>query len=147
MNGAPEKRDGESNPSTLAAFARTQMAWLRTRMSLETTLAAWVRTATSLIGFGFAIVQFLEHFGRFESGGQAKGPHLGSAVGLVLIGAGSLTTMIAIWEYRRVLKYLESGAFRDFAGVPTMRRPPPDVAVWMAVLLAFVVMICSSELR
>ena len=41
-------------------------------MALQTTLAAWVRTATSLIGFGFAIVQFLEHFGRLESGGDPK---------------------------------------------------------------------------
>jgi len=31
-------------------------------MALETTLAAWVRTATALIAFGFAIVQFFENF-------------------------------------------------------------------------------------
>jgi putative membrane protein len=68
-------------------------------MALQTTLAAWVRTATSLIGFGFAIVQFLEHFGG-ESGGASKAPHVARLIGLVLISAGSLTTAIAMWEYR-----------------------------------------------
>jgi putative membrane protein len=121
-------------------------------MALENTLAAWVRTATSLIGFGFAIVQFLERFGQVESGGAAKDPHFARLVGLVLIGAGSLTTIVAIWEYRMVTKYLEGDAFQDVAGVPTLRRPPPDVAVWVAVLvcligiLAFVFILTTSEL-
>ena len=120
-------------------------------MALQTTLAAWVRTATSLIGFGFAIVQFLEHFGRLESGGAIKGPHLARFLGLVLIGAGTLTTAIAIWEYRIVVNYLGGDVFDEVAGVPTMRRPPPDFAVWMAVLvcllgiLAFVLILITPE--
>jgi len=140
------------NQSPSPANTQTHLAWLRTRMALETTLAAWVRTATSLIGFGFAIVQFLEHFSRVESGGALKDSHLARLIGLVLIGAGSLTTIIAILEYRIVTKYLEGHGIDDIAGVPTLRRPPPDVAVWMAVLvcligiLAFVFIMTTSEL-
>jgi putative membrane protein len=107
-------------------------------MALQTTLAAWVRTATSLIGFGFAIVQFLEHVGPMESSGAPKSVHLSRVMGLVLISAGTLTTAIAMWEYRVAVKYLESGGFRGVAGIPSLRREPPDVAVWMAVLVCLI---------
>jgi uncharacterized membrane protein YidH (DUF202 family) len=77
-------------------------------MALQTTLDAWVRAATSLIGFGFAIVRLLEHFGSLERGGPAN-PQLARIVGLVLISVGILTTAIAMWEYRIAVKYLENG--------------------------------------
>ena len=35
----------------------SHFAWLRTRMALDRTMMAWTRTAVSLIGFGFVIVQ------------------------------------------------------------------------------------------
>lgn len=120
-------------------------------MALGTTLAAWVRTATSLIGFGFAIVQFLDHFGRIAHAGAPDPSHLARIIGLVLIGAGSLTTAVAMWEYRVAVKYLEGDEFRGVAGIPTIRRSPPDVAVWMALLvcligvLAFVLIMISTE--
>jgi len=136
-----------------AANTQTHLAWLRTRMALQTTLAAWVRTATSLIGFGFAIVQFLDHFGRLESGGAPKATQLARIVGLVLISAGSVTTAIATWEYRTAVNYLEGDDFRGLAGIPILRREPPDVAVWMAFLvcligiLAFSLIMTTTELR
>jgi putative membrane protein len=145
--------DERTTQSQLASDIQTRFAWLRTRMALQTTLAAWVRTATSLIGFGFAIVQFLDHFGRLESGGAPKAPHLARIVGLVLISAGSLTTAIATWEYRTAVKYLEGDNFRGVAGIPTLLREPPDVAVWMAFLvcligiLAFSLIMTTTEMR
>ena len=41
----------------------SHFSWIRTRLSIERTMMSWIRTATALIGFGFAIVQF---FVRFE---------------------------------------------------------------------------------
>jgi putative membrane protein len=35
----------------------SHFSWVRTRLSLERTMMSWLRTATALIGFGFAIVQ------------------------------------------------------------------------------------------
>jgi putative membrane protein len=145
-----DERTTQSQP---ASEVQTRFAWLRTRMALQTTLAAWVRTATSLIGFGFAIVQFFEHFGFLESGGAPKAPQAARIIGLILIGAGSLTTAIATWEYRTAVKYLEGDEFRGVAGIPTLRHEPPDVAVWMAFLvfligiLAFGVILTTNELR
>src|SRR5690242_15015336 len=58
-----------------AATTQTHLAWLRSRMTLESTLVAWVRTAASLIAFGFAIVQFFEHYP--QSTGQNLARYLG----------------------------------------------------------------------
>jgi hypothetical protein len=40
----------------------TQDASIRTRLSLENTLMGWIRTTTSLIGFGFTLYQFFDRF-------------------------------------------------------------------------------------
>src|SRR6185295_9782008 len=85
-----DQRDQQATTAQSAAEVQTRFAWLRTRMALQTTLAAWVRTATSLIGFGFAIVQFLEHFGH-PANGAAGVSQVARFMGLVLISAGTLT--------------------------------------------------------
>ena len=41
--------------------ADSHFAWVRTRLSLERTMMSWLRTAVALIGFGFALVQYLNH--------------------------------------------------------------------------------------
>jgi putative membrane protein len=129
----PTKVGDELDRSHLPGSTQTHLAWLRTRMALERTLAGWIRTATSLIGFGFAIVQFFEHFN--ESRGLA-GQHLARYVGLVLIGIGTLATGVAIREYHKALKYLQSDTFLGVTGIPGLRRIYPAVVV--AVLLCFV---------
>ena len=40
----------------------SHFGWIRTRMALERTPMAWVRTSVGLIGFGFTIVQFFQRF-------------------------------------------------------------------------------------
>ena len=150
-DGSDDQHDERAIQPQLAADVQTRFAWLRTRMALQTTLAAWVRTATSLIGFGFAIVQFLEHFDHPVTG-AAVVSHTARIMGLVLVSAGTLTTAVATWEYRIAVKYLQSDGLRNVGGIPTMHREPPDVAVWMAVLvcligiLAFVLIITTAAL-
>jgi inner membrane protein YidH len=132
-----DQQDKQAVASQPIGDTQTRFAWLRTRMALQTTLAAWVRTATSLIGFGFAIVQFLEHFGSPGSSGPG-GWHVARIMGLVLITAGTLTTAVAMCEYRLAVNYLQSDVFRNVAGIPILHREPPDVAVWMAVLVCLI---------
>ena len=54
--------DSHSAPSAerfeVRVTADTHFGWIRTRLSVERTMMSWIRTATALIGFGFAIVQF-----------------------------------------------------------------------------------------
>ncbi len=143
----PAKPREDANQATPLGSTQTHLAWLRTRMALESTLAAWIRTATSLIAFGFAIVQFFEHFNEARSN---TGQHLARYVGLVLIGIGSLATGVAVWEYHKALKYLESEAFRGIAGVPGIRRVYPAVVVALLLcligLLAFFTILVGGEL-
>jgi putative membrane protein len=116
-------------------------------MALETTLAGWVRTASALIAFGFAIVQFFENYKVTQ---VSSGNHLARYLGLVLIGIGSVATVIAVWEYRKVRNYLEGEAFHGIAGVPGMRRVYPAVVVAILLcligLLAFITILVGVEL-
>jgi putative membrane protein len=140
---AGEEADASRSPGGIQAH----LAWLRTRMALETTLAGWVRTASALIAFGFAIVQFFENYNVTQG---STGNHLARYLGLVLIGIGSLATAIAVWEYRKVLNYLEGDAFQCIAGVPGMRRVYPAVVVAILLcligLLAFITILVGVEL-
>jgi putative membrane protein len=124
-----------ATPDNPPGNIQVHLAWLRTAMSLERTLDAWVRTAAALIGFGFTIVQF---FGRLDEAQNVprKGLHLSRWVGLLLIGIGTLALSIAMWQYLRVVKYLRGETFRGLAGVPGMRRLYPALSV--AILLCLV---------
>jgi uncharacterized protein DUF202 len=53
----------------------SHFSWLRTRMSAERTLMSWVRTAISLIGFGFTIFQFLERLNTMTGAQPAEHPN------------------------------------------------------------------------
>src|SRR6516162_6381276 len=138
MSETEKKPDDQASHASLLANTQTHLAWLRTRMSVENALASWVRTATSLIGFGFAIVQI---FGRFNESLALLPPkesHLARYVGLVFIGIGSLATGIAVWEYRKVVRYLEGENFRGFAQVPGMRHAYLHPALGVAIILCLV---------
>ena len=80
-------------------------------MTIESTLDAWIRTAASLIGFGFTIVQFFEHLNQREELDPEKGPYLARYVGLLLIAIGSLALGIAVWQYQKLVKYLKVSPF------------------------------------
>lgn len=143
----PANTADEADPSRSPGIIQAHLAWLRTRMALETTLAGWVRTASALIAFGFAIVQFFENYKVTQI---SNGNHLARYLGLVLIGIGSLATVIAIWDYRKVMKYLEGEAFQGIAGVPGLRRiyPAVVVAIFLCLigLLAFFAILARVEL-
>ncbi|HLN49797.1 MAG TPA: DUF202 domain-containing protein [Steroidobacteraceae bacterium] len=52
----------------------SHFGWIRTRMALERTLMAWLRTAVALIGFGFTIVQFFQRLQDMEHVAPALRP-------------------------------------------------------------------------
>ena len=65
--------DAHSAPSAgrfeVRVTAGSHFSWIRTRLSLERTMMSWIRTAVSLIGFGFAIVQFFERLQQMPEPG------------------------------------------------------------------------------
>jgi putative membrane protein len=119
-----------------AAHTETHLSWLRTRFSTERTLMSWVRTSTVMIAFGFTIFQFFDKL--HEAPGLARpllpdAPHV---VSLSLIGIGVFGLILAIGDYRRMVAYLWSFEFKDFAGMAKAPRRTPVLSV--AVLLTLV---------
>src|SRR4029079_13735370 len=114
---------------------QSHLAWIRTRLSIVTTLESWARTSISLIAFGFAIVQFFEHFNKMENVKLAIYPGLSRWMGLTMIAVGTLGLALAIWQYVLLVKYLESEPFRDIAGVKKVPRIPVLLVVATALCL------------
>jgi putative membrane protein len=79
----------------------TDLAYTRTYLASERTLMAWVRTATSLISFGFTIYKFFQ----FEAGKSMTGRAdflLGpQAFATLMIGIGIIALAMATTHHLR----------------------------------------------
>lgn len=114
----------------------SHFSWLRTRLSVERTLMSWVRTAVSLIGFGFTIVQFFQRFQQAPGMEPGRFPEAPWYFGLALIFCGVMALVISIWEYRWSINYLWSQNFVVLAGAKKdgMQTPLYAVAIALAVI-------------
>src|SRR4029077_17821076 len=79
--------------------ASDHFAWIRTRLALERTIMSWLRTAVALIGFGFAIVQYLNHLQQIPGARPSNYPTAPEYLGLALISCGIVALVISIWQY------------------------------------------------
>lgn len=94
----------ESDSGEEPTLDSTQLALVRTWLAHERTLMAWVRTATSLIAFGFTIYKFFQL--------EIEAVHKWSNVGLItprdfalmMISIGLLTLSIATVTRRKEIK-------------------------------------------
>ena len=94
-------------------------SWLRTRLALERTFMAWMRTAVSLIGFGFTITQFFARLQNMPTDAlRPMGEDAPRNLGLTLIACGVAALAISAWQYRESLKYLSSEDFRTIRKFP-----------------------------
>ena len=95
----------------LASLAN-ELARERSREAADRTLMAWVRTALSLIGFGFAIASFRE---ILLEGGLIRNPHKefnGALVfGLSFVSLGVLGLLAATLQHWNILQHLKREDF------------------------------------
>lgn len=112
-------------------------AWIRTRLALERTMMAWLRTAIALIGFGFTIFQVMQHLNQTRGVKAPQVPEAPRYLCLAMIGAGVIACAIAITEYREAVRYLFGRDFRVLAGMHP-GKPAASVVQPLAVLLLFV---------
>lgn len=118
--------------------ADTHFGWLRTRLSVERTMMSWIRTAVSLIGFGFAIVQFFERLRQMSGASGSVFPEAPKYLGLSLIACGIMALLISIWQYWWTVNYLRSGSFAPVAGLKEgMHSPVIAVAVLLVCIGLF----------
>lgn len=120
--------------------ATSHFSWMRTRLSIDRTFMSWVRTAASMIGFGFTIVQFFEHLARMEEFEAPRLPHAPLVLGLALIGTGVVGLSIGLYEHTAAVRHLDEPQFRDIADPHMQKKSAIVVAIAMIVtgIVAFV---------
>lgn len=109
----------------------SHFGWVRTRMALERTQMAWVRTGASLIGFGFTIYQVISRLPQPE---RALHPYAARDLGLILIATGIVAMILAILDYRSAIDYLWSPEFKPIAGLSDKRGHSRVLPVTIIVL-------------
>ena len=132
--------DSRTAPGTgrfeVRVTADSHFAWVRTRLSLERTMMSWLRTAVALIGFGFAIVQYLAHLQQIPGARPAYLPTAPEYLGLALISCGIVALVISIWQYWWTVRYMWGEPFAPIAGLAKEGMQSPVVAV--AIILIFI---------
>lgn len=93
-----EHTDAPKDYATGLAEQRTDMATMRTRLALERTLDAWIRTALSMISFGFTIFKFLHEFQQAQHVAVER-PHAARHIGMVLVSLGTLSLLAAVSQH------------------------------------------------
>lgn len=120
-----------TEPSTANHFA-----WIRTRLSIERTFMAWIRTGISLIGFGFTIVQFFQRMqGMDTASGRTMPEMMPRNLGLALIATGVAGLAMSAWQYHQQITYLWDPAFAALAAGPKPRRTPAFIAAMVLIVI------------
>lgn len=87
--------------------AGTRMAIDRTRLAHERTLMAWVRTATSLISFGFTIYKFFQL--EIKNDGADRSHLFGPReFALAMITIGLVALMLSTIQHRRDMRAMRA---------------------------------------
>jgi len=131
MAGA--SKDGARGRFEVRTTSTDHFAWIRTRLAMERTLMAWVRTGSSLIGFGFTIVQFFDRMDSLRDARPARYPDAPRYLGLMLITCGVAALVISAWQYRVEMKDMQSGEFAAIAGENNARHQIPLLAISAAL--------------
>jgi putative membrane protein len=96
-SGLVTQRSNATPTSNELAAERTDLGVSRTVMAADRSLMAWIRTALSMISFGFTIYKLLESFK--EHGGALRTNESPRNMGLFLIGIGTLSMLMGTAEY------------------------------------------------
>ena len=65
---------------------------------------AWIRTALSMIGFGFSIYKFFQYLPEEVATGNIVRPQAPRNLGMSLIALGTLALAAATWQHLAFLK-------------------------------------------
>ena len=96
--------------SAPALDTSTELAFERTRNSYENTMMSWIRTATSLITFGFSIYKFFQ----IEAPSEKQQNYLigPREFALALVSIGLISLLLATLENRQNIRSTRSATRR-----------------------------------
>ncbi len=113
-------------------------ALVRTALSSERSLMAWIRTSASLYAFGFSITKFLDYLEKQQEGaGFSAGLH---RLGIAIICIGMLGLVLAAVEHVQRLKKMER------RGLPRVSLISLPVVATTALLLIGIAVLISIGL-
>ncbi|MFZ0134223.1 MAG: DUF202 domain-containing protein [Desulfobacterales bacterium] len=102
------------SPNDAQKNLANELAKERNREAADRTLMAWIRTAISLIGFGFAIAQsyqFIESDYVEKTGRVLDTLHTPFIFGISFMVLGILGIMAGVIQYNRILDRIQSDRF------------------------------------
>lgn len=112
----------------------------RTRTMFDQTAMSWIRTAISLITFGFTIYKFFQ-IELDQAGGREPGPHLGArGFALILVAAGLVSLIIGSVEHRKNMQSL----LVEYPGMARSQIGVLALLVGIVGMLAFVTAILKQ---
>jgi putative membrane protein len=103
-----------ANEDEVKTNLTNELAKERNRAAYDRTLMAWIRTAISLIGFGFAIAKSYEYIERdlLETSGRLLDTlHAPLWFGMSFIVLGMLCILGGVVQYTKVVKQIQSDRF------------------------------------
>lgn len=128
-----EPADSTAPRFEVRVTADSHFAWLRTRLAVERTMMAYMRTSTSLIAFGFTIFQFID---RLQSARETvRYPEAPWYLGLALIFCGIAAAAAALWEYHKMIDYMWSSGYDKLAGMNGERHVSSLYAITVVLIL------------
>jgi len=134
-----QQANSPSSRFEVRVTADSHFAWVRTRLAIERTVLAYMRTAVSLIGFGFAIVQFFHNFRTMTGQNAPRYPGAPWYLGLALIACGVVAGLVSVIQYRLAIRYLWGSDFEPIAGMTPkgMYTPVYLISVILIIIGAF----------
>ncbi|MGB3138193.1 MAG: DUF202 domain-containing protein [Nodosilinea sp.] len=134
--------NADTNPQ--APNFGTELAKERNRAAEERTLMAWIRTALSLIGFGFGIDRIVAAIDQ-SLGGTVSPAWLTRILGLSFVALGTFALLYAALDHRHQLRRIQ----RNDLIYVSRHSPSLAVAYILALLggVAFLGILLSPLLR
>jgi putative membrane protein len=108
-----------------------RLAYDRTRLAYQNTMMGWVRTATTLITFGFTIYKVLQ---ETTQTGRRFGPR---EFGITMVVIGLLALLASMWDYQTNMRRLRS----ECANLPKSVAGVVAALVGLLGFLALIAMI------
>ncbi|HAC24612.1 MAG TPA: hypothetical protein DCE81_06820 [Cytophagales bacterium] len=103
----PATKDSSKTPDKKKKIKKEELSVDRARLAQERALLAWVRTATTLMTFGFALFKFLEA----QLTQNHRPPLLGfitpRVIGLTLLLSGFFGLALSVYRHIQVMKLLD----------------------------------------
>jgi putative membrane protein len=112
----------------------TQLALDRTWLAHERTLMAWVRTATSMISFGFTIYKFFQFEATNKSG--SRGLLTPRNFAMIMICIGLVSLLFATASHRREIRQLD-------AHIEHHQRSIAEIVAWMIAIFGILALLAA----